>query len=82
MAKSRTQVDTILVTFLAKGATVPKAAHEAGVSERTVYRRLKRPEFQARIDVIQQETLERTAAILTKAAEEAVRSSRGQRPWR
>jgi hypothetical protein len=72
--KNKTLVDTLLVTALAKGATAAQAALQAGVSERTVYRRLQKPDFQARIDAFQQETLQRAAAVLTAAAQEAIHS--------
>jgi uncharacterized protein (UPF0147 family) len=71
---TKKQLETSLITALAKGATVAQAARQAGVSERTVYRRRQQPEFQARIDAIQQETLERVAAVLTKAAEQGIHS--------
>jgi transposase len=69
MARYNHKVETILVTALAKGATVAQAARQAGVSERTVYRRRQQPEFQARITTIQTETLERVVSILAAANE-------------
>ena len=72
--KNQQQVNTILITALAKGATVPQAAHQAGVSERTVFRRRQQPEFEARIATLQDETIQRAAAILTAAAQEGIRS--------
>ena len=74
MAANKKKQDVILVTALAKGATASQAAAQAGVSERTVYRRLQQPEFQARIDALQEETLQRAAAILTAAAQEGIHS--------
>ena len=71
---NKKQVETLLVTALAKGATVAQAALQAGVSERTVYRRLQQPEFQARIDALQDEMLQRAAAVLTAAAQEGIHS--------
>jgi len=62
------------VKLLANGALVSQAALKAGVSERTVYRRLQLPEFQARIDAFQEETLQRAAAVLTAAAQEGIHS--------
>jgi transposase len=72
--KNKTEVETILITLLAKGATVAQAARQAGVSERTVYRRRQQPDFQARIDAIQDETLLRVADLITKAAQEGIHS--------
>jgi hypothetical protein len=60
--------------LLANGALVSQAALRSGVSERTVYRRLQQPEFQARIDAFQDETLQRAAAVLTAATQEAIHS--------
>src|ERR1700730_10871110 len=73
-SKNKKQVEPLLVTVLAKGATVAQAARQAGVSERTVYRRRQQPEFQARVDAIQDETLQRVADLLTKAAQEGIHS--------
>jgi transposase len=72
--KNKKQVEALLVMLLAKGATVAQAARHAGVSERTVYRRRQQPEFQARIDAIQDETLQRVADLITKAAQEGIHS--------
>ena len=74
MARNKKQIDLVLVSALAKGATNSQAGQQAGVSERTVYRRLQNPEFQARIDALQDETLQRAAAVLTAAAQEGIRS--------
>ncbi len=71
MATITQKKDALLVAALAKGATVELAATHAGVSERTVYRRLKNPEFQKRIDVFQEEMLQQAAAVLTAAVQEA-----------
>jgi hypothetical protein len=71
--KNRKQADTLLVAAVAKGATVAQAGLQAGVNERTVYRRLRQPEFQARIQAVQDETLQRTAAVLTAAVQECIR---------
>jgi transposase len=73
-SKNKKQIETILVTALAKGATVAQAAEQAGVSERTVYRRLEQTEFQARIDALQDEMIQRAAAVLTAAAVEGIHS--------
>jgi transposase len=74
MAKYNQKVETVLVAALAKGATVAQAARQAGVSERTVYRRRQQPDFQARIDALQNDILQRVATLLTKATEEGIRS--------
>jgi AraC-like DNA-binding protein len=73
-SKNKKQQKILLVTALAKGATVTQAAQQAGVSERTVYRRLQEPDVQARIEAIQNETLQRAAAVITAAAQEGIHS--------
>src|SRR5262249_23582730 len=64
----------ILVSALAKGATVAQAAAQAGVSERTVYRRLGEQAFRDQIEALQDEMLQRAVAMLTAAAQEGIRS--------
>ena len=73
-SKNKKQVDTVLVSALASGATVAQAGLRAGVSERTVYRRLGKPEFQARIDALQDEMVQQVAAVLTAAAQVGIQS--------
>src|SRR5262249_28779895 len=74
MAARKNHYVTILITALAKGATVAQAAAQAGVSERTVYRRLADKEFQDQIEALQEEMLQRAVAMLTAAAQEGIRS--------
>ena len=57
-----------LVTALAFGATVENAARKAGISERTAYRYLDDPAFQARVDQARRENMVRTAGMLSGAA--------------
>jgi hypothetical protein len=66
--------DADLVTALACGATVAGAAHKYGVSESTVYRRLRNPEFVRRIKAIQLDTLKRTSGMLTAMMPEAAKT--------
>jgi hypothetical protein len=75
MASPREQraIDTLLMA-LACGATVPQAAAKAGVSERTVYRRLARPAFREKLDKLRADMVQRTSAMLTAAAMEAVKT--------
>ena len=72
MAK-KSNSDHALLVALACGATVEQAAAKCGMSERTVYRRLERPEFKQQIQALKAEMVVRTAAALTAAATEAVR---------
>lgn len=59
---------------LACGATVEHAARQAGVSEMTVFRRLREPDFRAKIQAAKQEMIERTARMLSAAALESVKT--------
>jgi phage terminase small subunit len=68
------QIELVLATALAKGATVAQAALQAGVSERTAYRYMKKPGFEANIESIQNETLQQTADILSSASAAGVYS--------
>ena len=45
----RQRANSCLVALLAGGRTVEAAATEAGISERTVYRRLEDPEFRQQL---------------------------------
>jgi hypothetical protein len=49
------------------GATVENAAHKSGKGERTAYRRLADPKFQAELKNASQEMFQRTAAVLSSA---------------
>jgi hypothetical protein len=71
ITKAREQA---LLTALAFGATVENAARKAGVSERAAYYRLRDSAFRARIDAMRQETLLRTAGMLTGASLGAVKT--------
>jgi DNA-binding NarL/FixJ family response regulator len=72
--QNKKQLDTLLVALLARGATVAQAARQAGVSERTVYRHRQQPEFQTRIDAIQDETFQRVVDVLTNAVPHGIHS--------
>jgi hypothetical protein len=74
VARTRKNSDEVLLTALACGATVDSAAHAAGVSARTVHRRLKEPAFQERLQEIRTEMLQRTAGMLTAAGLESVKT--------
>lgn len=63
-----------LLLALACGATVEAAARQCGLSDRTVYRRLEDPEFKKRLDKVRADMVERSSAMLTAAAGEAVRT--------
>jgi hypothetical protein len=74
MAGGRKGVDASLLLSLACGATVENAARKAGVGERTVYRRLTDPEFHRQLEGLRAEMVQRTAAMLTAASMEAVKT--------
>jgi len=70
----RRHADETLLLALACGATVEAAAAKAGVSESTAYRRLNIPAFQERLRDLRADMVQRTAAMLTAAAGEAVKT--------
>jgi hypothetical protein len=70
----RRNVDDNLLMALACGSTVEAAARNAGVSESSVYRRLRKAAFSQRLQEIRADMVQRTAAILTAAGMEAVKT--------
>jgi hypothetical protein len=68
------KIDDKLLLTLACGATVESAAREAGVSARTVYRRLEDPAFSRQLQALRADTVLRTCGALTAAGTEAVRT--------
>jgi hypothetical protein len=72
--KRRNRGDEVLVTALACGATVEGAARKAGLSVRTVYRRLADPDFQERLRQERAELVRRATGLLTAASLESVRT--------
>src|SRR5262245_2012428 len=72
-ARKKTYV-ALLITALAKGATVAQAAAQAGVSERTVYRRLGEQAFQDQIEALPDEMPQCAVAMPTAAAKEGIPS--------
>jgi hypothetical protein len=75
MAQSgRKAMNDTLRTALAYGATVANAARKAGLSERTVYRRLANPAFRQQLDQLRAEMVQRTASMLTGAGMGSVKT--------
>jgi hypothetical protein len=72
--KGRISVDQKLVLALVCGASLESAARQAGISERTAYRRKRNPAFQAQLRAARQEIVQRTATMLTAAATESVKT--------
>jgi hypothetical protein len=72
--KKQTKADSTLLLALACGATVEAAARQAGLSERTVYRRLADPAYRQRLQALRADMVQRASGALTAAATEAVRT--------
>jgi len=72
--RGRRSADQLLLMALACGATIENAAASAGISQATVYRRLKDAEFQQELRQTKADMARRTAAMLTAAAGEAVKT--------
>ncbi len=68
----RQNADPILIAALLSGATPAEAATQAGVSERTVRRRLLNPAFRARLDAAGDDMIAASARGITGASSEAV----------
>src|SRR5579863_2747401 len=59
---------------LACGATVEAAARQLGISERAIYRRKDKPEFQRQLAELKASMVDRASSALVAAAMEAVRT--------
>lgn len=70
----RKNADSAVALALACGATVENAARKAGVSERTVYRRLDDPAFRGRIEQLRIDMVQGAVSMLTAAALESVKT--------
>ena len=70
----RKKAETGLIVSLACGTSVETAAQKAGLSVRTVYRRLADPEFRAQVNEARAEMLRRAAAMLTAAGMTAIKT--------
>jgi hypothetical protein len=68
----RKKGEEALLLALACGATVEAAARQCGLTERTVYRRLKESAFRARLQDLRADMVRRSAGMLTAAANTAV----------
>jgi len=67
-ARGRKNTDETLILHLAAGASRASAAKAAGVSERTLFRRLQDPTFRERLDETRAELLSSAVARLTASA--------------
>jgi hypothetical protein len=72
-ARKKPHSDHALLLAIACGATVEAAARQLGISERTAYRRMEKPEFKNELQQLRSEMVVRSAAALTAATTEAVR---------
>jgi hypothetical protein len=72
--RGRRSADDLLMLALACGATLENAARQAGVSESTVRRRVKDPEFQRKLQALRADMVQRTSGALTAAGTESVRT--------
>ncbi|MCE9567791.1 MAG: hypothetical protein K8U57_37810 [Planctomycetes bacterium] len=70
-ARGRSAADESLAAALAAGKTVADAATVAGVSETTVYRRLREPLFRARVSELRGEMTSRAAGQLADGLADA-----------
>jgi hypothetical protein len=61
-----------LLLALANGSSVPAAAKQCGLSDRSVYRRLRDPEFQQRLNAVRADLVKRAAGSLSAAGQKAV----------
>jgi hypothetical protein len=77
LSKKPRQNDAKIVEALANGINITQAARSAGVSARTVSRRLKDPAFRASVTELQDATLHRVAGKVAGAAENAVTTLNG-----
>jgi transposase-like protein len=73
-SRKKQRLDQRLLLALACGATVEGAARQCGVSESTVYRRLADEDFRRQIQQLRSEMVQRTAATLTAAGSESVKT--------
>jgi len=72
--RGRRNADDVLMLALACGATLENAARQAGVSESTVRRRAKDPQFQRKLQALRADMVQRASGALTAAGTESVRT--------
>ena len=72
--RGRRNADDVLMLALACGATLENAARQAGVSESTVRRRAKDPQFQRKLQTLRADMVQRASGALTAAGTESVRT--------
>ena len=70
----RKNADLTLVLAVAAGLTNKQAAEQAGISESTVYRRLRDPVFKQQVGEARAATVEQASARLTAASLTAIQT--------
>jgi hypothetical protein len=85
LGEGRRRCEAALIAALSAGAGIAKAAQHAGVSERTVYRRLADAGFRARVDRARAEVVEQVVsrlvavgALATKTLKKLLRESESE----
>ena len=73
--RGKKAVDEDLLLALACGFTVEQAAARAGVSTRTLHRRLRNPEFRGQLQAMRDDMVQRASGMLTRSALQAVGTS-------
>lgn len=72
--RGRKKANKVLLAALGCGAIVEAAAHKAGVSEATAYRRLQDTEFQKELQRFQSDMVQRAAGAMSAASMEAIKT--------
>ena len=75
-ARGRKSADDTLVVALASGATMADAARQAGVSERTAFRRMQDAEFRQQIVTARTQFYAQAVGLLADSLTDAVRTLR------
>ena len=77
MAGNCTSADDKLAIAIAAGLSIRDASKQAGVSERTAFRRCNSPQFRERVSALRSEMIERACGALSASLGEATATLRG-----
>lgn len=72
MARKRTDADALLIVGMATGRPLADVAAEAGVSERTVQRRMAKPEFQRKVSDLRCQMMKDLSGRLSQVSGKAM----------
>lgn len=72
MARKRTDADALLIVGMATGRPLADVAAEAGVSERTVQRRMAKPEFQRKVSDLRWQMMKDLSGRLSQVSGKAM----------